>query len=67
MGRAATVKSELVASIVAVCLGSSTVPAIVIIVVEYRLVYQLIGGLQAAKVYLGGSTAPAAVVIVVKY
>ena len=51
----------------AVCLGGSTVPATVIIVVEYRLVYQLIGRLQAAKVYLGGSMVPAAVVIVVKY
>jgi hypothetical protein len=37
------------------------------IVVEYRLVYQLIGRLQAAKVYSGGSTVPAAVVIVVKH
>ena len=36
MGKAATVKSELVASIVAVCLGSSTVPAAVIIVVKYK-------------------------------
>ena len=51
----------------AVCPGGSTVPATVIIVVEYRLVYQLIGRLQAAKVYSGGSTVPAAVVIVVKY
>ena len=51
----------------AVCLGGSTVPASVIIVVEYRLVYQLIGRLQAAKVYSGGSTVPAAVVIVVKH
>ena len=30
------VKSELAASIAAVCLGSSTVPATVIIVVKYR-------------------------------
>ena len=51
----------------AVCLGGSTVPATVMIVVEYRLVYQLIGRLQAAKVYSGGSTVPAAVVIVVKH
>ena len=51
----------------AVCLGSSTVPATVMIVVEYRLVYQLIGRLQAAKVYSGSSTVLAAVVIVVKY
>ena len=51
----------------AVCPGGSTVPATVIIVVEYRLVYQLIGRLQAAKVYSGGSTVPAAVVIVVKH
>ena len=51
----------------AVCLGGSTVPATVIIVVKYRLVYQLIGRLQAARVYLGGSTVPVAVVIVVKY
>jgi hypothetical protein len=40
----------------AVCLGGSTVLATVIIVVEYRLVYQLIGRSQAAKSYLGGST-----------
>ena len=39
MGRAATVKSKSAVSIAAVCLGSSTVPATVIIVVEYRLVY----------------------------
>ena len=51
----------------AVCPGGSTVPATVMIVVEYRLVYQLIGRLQAAKVYSGGSTVPAAVVIVVKH
>ena len=61
------VKSESAASMAAVCPGGSTVPATVIIVVEYRLVYQLIGRLQAAKVYLGSSTVPAAVVIVVKY
>ena len=46
--------------------GSSTVPATVIIVVEYRLIYQLIGRSQAAKACLGSSTVPAAVVIVVK-
>ena len=51
----------------AVCLSSSTVPVTVIIVVEYKLVYQLISRLQAAKVYLSNSTVPAAVVIVVKY
>ena len=51
----------------AVCLGSSTVPVTVIIVVEYRLIYQLIGRLQAAKVYSGGSTVLVAVVIVVKH
>ena len=67
MGRAATVKSESAVSMVAVCPNSSTVPATVIIVVEYRLVYQLIGRSQAAKACLGGSTVPAAVVIVVKY
>ena len=61
------VKSESAASMAAVCPGGSTVPATVMIVVEYRLVYQLIGRLQAAKVYLGGSTVPAAVVIVVKH
>ena len=37
------------------------------IVIKYRLIYQLIGKLQAAKAYLGSSTVPAAVVIVVKY
>jgi hypothetical protein len=51
----------------AVCPGGSTVPATVMIVVEYRLVYQLIGRSQAAKACSGGSTVPAAVVIVVKY
>ena len=61
------VKLKLAASMAAVCLGNNTVPATVIIVVEYRLVYQLIGRLQAAKVYSGGSTVPAAVVIVVKH
>ena len=50
-----------------VCPGSSTVPATVIIVVEYRLVYQLISRLQAVKACSGSSTVPAAVVIVVKY
>ena len=45
------VKSELAVSMAAVCLGGSTVPVTVIIVVEYRLIYQLIGRLQAAKVY----------------
>ena len=43
------------------------VPVMVIIVVKYRLVYQLIGRSQAAKSCLGGSTVPAAVVIVVKH
>ena len=51
----------------AVCPGGSTVPAMVMIVVEYRLVYQLIGKSQAAKSCSGGSTVLAAVVIVVKY
>ena len=36
MGRAATVKSESAVSIAAVCLGSSMVPVIVMIVVKYR-------------------------------
>ena len=36
MGRAATVKSESAASMAVVCLGSSTVPAAVVIVVKYR-------------------------------
>ena len=67
MGRVATVKSESAASMAAVCPGSSTVPATVMIVVEYKLVYQLISRLQAAKVYSSGSTVPAAVVIVVKH
>ena len=61
------VKSESAASMAAVCPGGSTVPATVMIVVEYRLVYQLIGRSQAAKSCLGGSTVPAAVVIVVKH
>ena len=43
------VKSELAVSIAAVCLGGSTVPATVMIVVEYRLVYQLIGRSKAHK------------------
>jgi hypothetical protein len=51
----------------AVCPGGSTVLATVIIVVKYRLIYQLIGRSQAAKACSGGSTVPAAVVIVVKY
>ena len=36
------VKLKSAANIAAVCLGGSTVPATVIIVVEYRLIYQLI-------------------------
>ena len=51
----------------AVCPGGSTVPATVMIVVEYRLVYQLIGRSQAATAYSGSSMVPTAVVIVVKY
>ena len=43
------VKSESAASIAAVCLGGSTVPATVMIVVEYKLVYQLIGRSQAHR------------------
>ena len=61
------VKSESAVNIAAVCPGNSTVPATVLIVVKYRLVYQLIGRSQAAKSYSGGSTVPAAVVIIVKY
>ena len=45
------VKSELATSIAAVCLSSSTVPATVIIVIKYRLVYQLISRSQAAKAW----------------
>ena len=47
MGRAVTVKSELAASIAAVCSGNSTVLVTVIIVVKYRLVYQSVSRLQA--------------------
>ena len=43
------VKSKSAASMAAVCPGNSTVPATVIIVVKYRLVYQLIGRLQAYR------------------
>ena len=57
------VKSKLTTSMAAVCSGGSTVLEMVIIVVKYRLVYQLISRLQAAKTYLGGSTVPAAVVM----
>ena len=39
------VKLESVISIAAVCLGGSTVPVTVIIVIKYRLIYQLIGKL----------------------
>ena len=49
MGRAATVKLESATSMAAVCLGGSTVPATVIIVVKYRVclsVGQLIIGVQ---------------------
>ena len=66
MGRAATVKSKSAVSIAVVCPGNSTVPATVMIVVEYRLIYQLISKSQAAKAYSGSSTVPAAVVIVVE-
>ena len=37
MGKAVTVKLELAASMAAVCLGGSTVLAIVVIVVKYRV------------------------------
>ena len=67
MGKAATVKSESATSIAAVCLGSSTVPITVMIVVKYRLVYQLIGRSQAVKSCSGGSTVPVIVMIVVEY
>ena len=43
MGRVVTVKSESAISMAAVCLGSSIILATVIIVVEYRLIYQLVG------------------------
>ena len=46
-GVAVTVKSESTASMAAVCPGGSTVPATVMIVVEHRLVYQLIVGISA--------------------
>ena len=49
MGRAAAVKLKSAASMAAVCLGGSTVPAAVVIVVKYRaclLVSQLIIGIQ---------------------
>ena len=36
------VKLKSAISIAAVCLGSSTVPVTVIIVVKYRLIYQLV-------------------------
>jgi hypothetical protein len=42
MGKVVTVKLESAISIAAVCLGGSTAPVTVIIVVEYRLIYQLI-------------------------
>ena len=48
--RTATVKLELAAIMAAVCLGGSTVPAAVVIVVEYKVclsVSQLIVGVQA--------------------
>ena len=61
------VKSEPAVSIAAVCPGSSTVPATVMIVVEYRLIYQLISKLQAATACSGSSIVLTAVVIVVKY
>ena len=50
MGRAVTIKSESATSMAAVCLGSSTVPATVIIVVKYKAclpVGRLIVGVQA--------------------
>ena len=50
MGRAVTVKSKSAVSIAAVCLGGSTVPATVMIVVKYRAclpVGRLIVGVQA--------------------
>jgi hypothetical protein len=46
---AVIVKLELAVSIAAVCLGGSTVLATVVIVVKYRLVYQLISKSQAYR------------------
>ena len=43
------VKLKSAASMAAVCPGSSTVPATVMIVVEYRLVYQLVSRSQAHR------------------
>ena len=61
MGRAATVKSESVASIAAVCLGSSTVPAAVVIVVKHRAclsIGRLIVAVQAQSfVVIAGTVA----------
>ena len=60
MGRAVIVKPELAASMAAVCLGGSTVPVTVIIVVKYRAclpVGWLIIGIQARQLLdLGSST-----------
>ena len=60
MGRAAIVKPESAASMVAVCPGSSIVPATVMIVVKHRaclLVGRLIIGVQARQLLdLGSST-----------
>ena len=39
------VKLKSAGHMAAVCLGGSTVPVIVMIVVKYRLVYQLVGRL----------------------
>ena len=52
----------------AVCLGGSTVPATVIIVVEYRLVYQLMVDRRQQRpvqVVVGGHLARAAKALVV--
>ena len=43
------VKSESAASMAAVCSGGSTVPATVMIVVEYRFIYQLVSRSQAHR------------------
>ena len=59
---------ESAASIAAVCPGSSTVPATVIIVVKYRLIYQLMVDCRQQRpvqVVVGGHLARAAKALVV--
>ena len=68
VSRVVIVKSESAASIATVCPGSNTVLATVIIVVKYRLIYQLMVNYRQQRpvqVVVGGHLARAAKALIV--